>query len=266
MTTPQNNDMPEIIAEAMRQPASEICLSILSYRDAHKAKALAHLPVHVKVFEDTFESLVNAIHGLNFASKMTWKQHNTLQVVFLSKVPKTLFSAFDQLIQGDYFEALATCRIAYETLLRICFIEIFPEHRFSTIKPEKGSPDFKPTNFLRDTLKVVAKDPFYEFLSLPVHSHKYSVVMDMAKGQEGFLLDLGFEYNEKDFQLSFNNLIVITYLTVRLFQGLFNSFLAGSNFEFKKSDAIEHLVKDLPGRFNTMPALIEEIIKKLGKG
>lgn len=61
--------MPEVIAEAMAQPASEVCLDIISYRDAHKAKGLVHLPVHVKVFEDTFEILVNAIHRLNFERK-----------------------------------------------------------------------------------------------------------------------------------------------------------------------------------------------------
>lgn len=101
-------------------------------------------------------------------------------------------------MHGDYFEALATCRIVYETLLRVCFIETFPAHQYSTIKAEKGSPDFKPTNFLRDALKVIDKDPFYEFLSLPVHSQKYSVLKDIVKGQQdgGLLLDLGFEYNE----------------------------------------------------------------------
>ena len=199
MTTAKKDDMPEVIAEVMRHPPSEVYLSIITARDVHKAKALAHLPVHVKIFEDTFELLVNAIHGLNFAKKENWEQHNTLQVVFLSKVPKTLFSAFQQIMHGDYFEALSTYRIVYKTFLRVCFIEKFPAHQSSTIKAAKGSPDFKPTNFLRDTLKVIDEDPFYEFLSPPVHSNKYLVLEDMFKSQQngGLLLDLGFEYNEK---------------------------------------------------------------------
>ena len=268
MMTYQNNDIPEVIAKAMSQPPSGVCLSIISYRNTHKVKALAYLPVYVKVYEDTFESLVNAIHGLNFVRKENWKQHNTLQAVFLSKVPKTLFSAFDQLINGDYFEALATCRIAYEILLRVCFIEVLPEHQVSTIKSEKGTLDFKPTNFLRDTLKIADKDPFYEFLSLPVHGHKYSVLKDIANGQQdnGLLLYLGFGYDEKDLQLAFNNLVVITYLAVRLFQGLFNSFLEGTEYFLKGEEPLETLIKDLPNTFNTMPVLINQILEKLKEG
>jgi hypothetical protein len=266
MTTSSNNEMPEAIAEAMGQPPSEVCLNIIAFRNAHQIKALEHLPVYVKVFEDTFESLAKAIDGLNLVEKANWKEHNTLQVVFLSKVPKTLFSAFQQIMNGDYYEALATCRIAYETLLRVCFIELSPAHQFTTIKAVKGSPDFKPTNFLRDNLKVVDKDPFYESLSLPVHSHKYSVLKDMVKGQQngGLLFDLGFGYNEKDLQYSFNYLMAITYLAVRLFQGLFNSFLDGSNFELKKTDAIETLITDMPHDFNTLPTLIGKILLKFG--
>ena len=268
MTTAKKDDMPEVIAEVMRHPPSEVCLNIITARDVHKAKALAHLPVHVKIFEDTFELLVNAIHGLNFAKKENWKQHNTLQVVFLSKVLKTLFSAFQQIMHGDCFEALAICRIAYETLLRVCFIEVSPDHQFSTIKAEKGCPKFTPTNFLRDTLKVIDEDPFYEFLSLPVHSHKYSVLKDMVKSQQngGLLLDLGFEYNEKYLQVSFNNLIVITYLAGRLFQGLFNSHLAETRSELKKMNAIEILVREMPNEFNTIPSLIEKILENLRRG
>lgn len=175
--------------------------------------------------------------------------------------------ASEQILNGDYYEALATCRIAYETLLRVCFIENSPTHQFSTIKAAKGCSIFQPTNFLRDILKVVKKDPFYEFLSLSVHSHKFSVLKDMVKGQQngGLLLDLGFQYNEKDLQYSFNNLIAITYLSVRLFQGLFNSFLAGSNFELKKSRAIETLINDMPHSYNELPKLIGAILRKLGK-
>lgn len=265
--TSSNNELPEAIAAAMSQPPSEVCLNIIAFRNAHQTKALEHLPVYVKVFEDTFESLAKAIDGLNLVRKENWKEHNTLQVVFLSKVPKTLFSAFQQTMSGDYYEALATCRIAYETLLRVCFIELSPAHQFSTIKAAKGTPDFKPTNFLRDELKVVDKDPFYESLSLPVHSHKYSVLKDMVKGQQnGVLLDLGFSYDEKDLQYSFNYIVAITYLAVRLFQGLFNSFLDGSQFAFKKTDAIETLITDMPNDFNTLPMLMWKILKKLGKG
>ena len=48
--------MPGAIAEAMNQPPSEVCRNIIAFQNAHEGKALEHLPVYVKVFEDTFES------------------------------------------------------------------------------------------------------------------------------------------------------------------------------------------------------------------
>lgn len=265
MTAANNNNMPEVIAKAMDRNHSELCLDIINYREFHKAKSLTHLPVHVKLFEDAFEILAQAIQGLNFVEKQNWREHNTLQVAFFAKIPKTLFSAFQQIMNGDYYEGLATCRIAYETLLRVCFIERYPENQYSTIIPREGKICFQPTNFLKDILKVVDQDPFYEFLSLSVHSHKFTVMKTLVQGQNqgGLLVDLGFEYDEKDLQLAFNNLIVITYLAVRLFKSLFNPFLAGSKYFLEGEQPIETLIKDLANCFNTIPILIDKILEKL---
>lgn len=267
MTDASNKDMPEVILKAMERHHSELCLDIINYRDYHKAKALIHLPVHIKLFEDTFELLAKAIQGLDFVEKQNWKDHNTLQVVFFASIPKTLFSSFQQIMSGDYFEGLATCRIAYETLLRICFIEVFPENQYSTIISEKGKVSFQPTNFFKDILKVIDKDPFYEFLSHPVHSNKFKVLKTLVQGQKQrrLLIDLGFEYEEKDLQLAFNSLIVITYFTVRLFQDLFNTFLSGQKYLLEGEEPLATLIKDAPNNFSTIPILIEKILDKLKK-
>jgi hypothetical protein len=267
MTDTNSKDMPEVIVKAMERHHSELCLDIINYRDCHKTKALSHLPVYIKLFEDTFELLAKAIQGLDFVEKQNWKKHNTLQVVFFESIPKTLFSAFQQIMSGDYFEGLATCRIVYETLLRICFIEVFPENQYSTIISEKGKVSFQPTNFLKDTLKVIDKDPFYEFLSLPVHSHKFTVLKTLVQGQKqgGLLIDLGFEYEEKDLQLAFNNLIVITYFAVRLFQDLFNTFFSGLKYLLEGEEPLATLIKDAPNSYSTIPILIERILDKLHK-
>lgn len=267
MTYASNKDMPEVIVKAMEMHHSELCLDIINYRDYHKDKALIHLPVHIKLFEDTFELLAKAIQGLNFVEKQNWEDHNTLQVVFFASIPKTLFSAFQQIMSGDYFEGLATCRIVYETLLRICFIEVFPANQYSTIILEKGKVNFQPTNFFKDILKVIDKDPFYEFLSAPVHSNKFTVLKNLVQSQKqgGLLIDLSFEYEEKDLQLAFNSLIVITYFAVRLFQGLFNSFLSGQKYLLEGEEPLATLIKDAPNSFSTIPILIEKILDKLHK-
>lgn len=265
MTDDSNKDMPEVIVKAMERCASELCLDIIRYRDDHKIKALSYLPFYsIKLFEDTFESLAKAIHGLNFVEKKNWKEHNKFQVAFFASIPKTLFSAFQQIMSGDYFEGLATCRIAYETLLRVCFIEVYPEKKYSTISRQKNEERFSPTNFLKDKLKVVDKDPFYEFLSFSVHS-QFTVLKTLAEGQEqgGLLINLGFEYEEKYLQVSFNNLTVITYFAVRLFQGLFNTFLTGHKYLLLGEKPLATCIKDLPNKLNNIPILIEQILVKL---
>lgn len=259
--------MPPAVSEAMQKPPSDLCMRIIRYREQHKLKVLNDLIVYVKLFEDSLELLSTSIDSLNFVDKAGWKSHQGFELAFLSTLPKTLYSAFDQIMSGDYSEGMATSRIAYETLLRICFLEAYPDCHDATILSKKGETNFQAANFLKDNLKVIDKDPFYEFLSYPVHSHKFNVVKAIVEGhkQGGMPISQGFEYVEKELHLSFNYLIGITYIAVRTMAHLFNVHLMKTGHDIKEHTALDNLIQDMPNKFKSLPQLMDKIFMELAK-
>lgn len=253
-----------IISEALNKPYSRFCLDIITLQNEYQGKTLEGMHGYVKLFEDNLEQLSSAILGLNHVPKNDWKPHNSLQVLLISKTPKTLFSAFQQVLRGDYHEGLATCRIAYETLLAVCFIAKYPESQWSIIKAQKGERAFKPANFLKDNLKVVDEDPFYEFLSYPMHCQKLSIISDLKVGMEkGLILDLGYGYDDKELSMAFNNLITVLYFSSRLFQRIFNDFLLNTSYYLNDLKALEIFIKGMPNHFSEFPALVDKIVGAL---
>ena len=219
---------------------------------------------YVKLFEDNLESLSSAIISLNHVPKNTWEQYNSLQAVFVSKIPKTLFSAFQQILKGDYNESLGTCRIGYEILLAICFIAKYPESQWSTVEAQKGNRAFKPSTFLIDDLKVVKEDPYYKFLSWHIHCQKRSVMSDIKTGMEGRLvLNLGYGYDNKELSIAFNNLLTILYFAINIFQHAFNDFLLNTDFSMKEPKALEVFIKKMPNKLSEIPELVNNIIRAL---
>ena len=259
--------MPPSISEALERPPSDFCLWIIDYRRKHKLKVTKELFVYVKLFEDTLELLSQSITAMNYIEKEDWKTHLGFELVFLSTLPKTLFSAFDQILSGDYSEGMATCRIAYETILRICFLEVYPECHDSTIVRMKGKTIFQATNFLKDNLKVIDKDPLYEFLSFPVHSNTYNVLKTIVEGHKkgGVPITLGFEYSQEDLNLSFNHLMGIMYIAIRILSGLFNVHLVKIGHEIQEQKAYNDLMNDMPGRFKALPDLVDRILMEIEK-
>ncbi|MDO8446387.1 MAG: hypothetical protein Q7T53_09865 [Deltaproteobacteria bacterium] len=253
-----------IISEALNKPYSRFCLDIITLQNEHQEKTLKGMYVYVKLFEDNLEQLSSAILGLNHVPKKDWKPHNALQAVLISKTPKTLFSAFQQVLHGDHHEGLATCRIAYETLLAVCFIAKYPESQWSIIKAQKGERAFNPSNFLKDNLKVVDEDPFYGFLSYPIHCQKLSVMSDLKVGMErGLILDLGYRYDDKELSIALNNLIAVLYFSSRLFQRIFNDFLHNTRYYLNDLKALEISIKGMPNQFSEFPVLVDKIVSAL---
>lgn len=253
----------KIIYKAFNKPYSKFCLDVIDLQNNHQIKTLQEMGGYVKLFEDNFESLSSAIIGLNDVSKNAWKKHNSLQAIFMSKIPKTLFSAFQQILKGDYHESLGTCRIGYEILLAICFIAKYPESQWSTVEAQKGDRAFKPSNFLRDDLKVVKEDPYYKFLSWHIHCQKRSMMSDIKAGMERRLeLNLGYGYDNKELSIAFNNLLTILYFAIKIFQHVFNDFLL-IDHSMKEPKALEVFIKDMPNKFSNIPDLVNDIIREL---
>ena len=242
-------------------------MRIIDHRKQHKLRVLKDLNIYVKLFEDSLELLWKSIEALKYVDIQGWEAHQVFKLAFVSTLPKTLFSAFEQIMSGDYSEGMATCRIAYETLLRICFLEAYPDCHEATIAPIKGKTSFKATNFLRDDLNVIDEDPFYEFLSFPVHSHKFNVLRIIVEShqKDGASISQGFEYVEKDLHIAFNHLMGITYIAVRILSGLFNVHLVTIGYEIKEQKALRDLMLDMPGSFKALPELVDRILLQLEK-
>lgn len=249
-----------ILNDAMKKPPSRFCFDLIEYQKGHAELVVTKYVPYVKLFEDNTESLFRYIHHLNYSEKEGWQQSQTIQILFFKRVPKTLFSAFQQILNGDYYESLATCRIAYESLLRILFIEKYPTDWSSTLLPEKGKRKFKASKFIVEDLKVADEDRTYTFLSFPIHSHKQSVLADIKKGnqEKGLLLDPGYEFSEREMSIAFNNLLAILYMASRLFSAFFGKYIKASESEYPR--ALETYLKAMPNRFSEYPAFIDRIL------
>jgi hypothetical protein len=259
--------VPAVIEAAMGRPPEPFWFTIVPQRVEHRMWALARLPMHAKLFEHVAAETARAILGLNRLQKKTWLYHEVVQALFLSRIPKTVFSGFQQTIDGDYAEALATCRIAYETVLRVIFIAKHPVDVQAALCDAKGKRAFRAANVLTQDLKVTSEDPLYESLSFPIHSMKLHVVQDIIKaskaGSVGF--DLGFAKDEKQLYRSFNIIITVTYFAARIVNALFGTDLATVSISGPDTAAMEKLISDWPGKsLSEFPRLVDKIIEEIG--
>lgn len=251
------------IDDAMDKPPSVFCLKLIQYQKKHAELIVTKHAPYVKFFEDNVEILFQDLNMLNFSKKEGWQQQQTVQALFFIRVPRTLFSAFQQIMNGDYYESLATCRIAYEALLRILFIQKYPADWSSTLHLEKGKRKFKASRFIVDDLKIADEDRTYIFLSLPTHSQKQSVLSTIRKGTqgEGILLDPGYEFSEKEMSATFNTLLKILYLALRVFAdflGKYNEKKGNTGYP----SALEVFLKNIPNRISDYPAFVDLLLEK----
>lgn len=252
----------EILDAAMAMAPSEFCLKLIQYQKEHAELMVAKYSPYIKFFEDNLETLYRGLQGLNFSRKEGWQEYQTVQGLFLARVPRTLFSAFQQVMNGDYYESLATSRIAYESLLRILFIQIYPSEWSSTLLQEKGKRQFKASKFIVDDIKIADEDRTYAFLSFPVHSHKQDILRDIRKGLQGqgILLAIGYEFSERDMTIAFNNLLAVLYFTLRIFEELLGKFIKEAQYTVEYPVALEAFLKDMPNRFAEHPDFVDRVL------
>lgn len=258
------NDNKKTLDDAMDRPASAFCLKLIQYQKNHAEHMVTQYARYVKFFEDNVEILFQSLNMLNFSKKEGWQQQQTVQALFFIRVPRTLFSAFQQIMNGEYAESLSTCRIAYETLLRILFIQKYPADCSSTLHLEKGKRQFKASRFIVDDLKVADEDRIYAFLSFPIHSHKQSVFRAIRKGAqgEGILLDPEYEFSEREMSVAFNNLLKMLYLALRIFADFFGKYIEREENTIYPT-ALEALLKTMPNNISEYPAFVDVLLEKV---
>src|SRR3990172_12754673 len=233
----KDEEKTKLLNQALNKSASAFMLQIKAFENEHTQKSLDKFFGYIKLFEDNVELLAKSIDRLNYIPKEGWERWDLdkqTQSVLISRTPKTLTSAHNLIITGYYDEGLAVCRMAYENLLAICFLQKNPQNADSVIaygfkkqfKKQLKLPsekEFKPSNVLTQELKIAEEDEMYSFLSMPIHGNKFAVWNDIMNAQKGcgFTFNLGFSYDEEDLSIAFNHLIALLYLSLCLFKGIF---------------------------------------------
>lgn len=256
-------DSQKIFDNAMAKAPSEFCTSLIKYQKSHAELMVTKYSRYVKLVEDSLDSLFRGLQGLNFSRKEGNQGHHTVQALFLGCVTRTFFSAFQQTMNGDYYECLATCRIAYESILRILFIQKYPSEWSSTLVQEKGHRQFKASKFIVEDLKIADEDRTYAFLSFPIHSHKQFVMGDIRSGLQGqgITIDLRYEFSERDMTIAFNNLLSLLYFALRVFCELFSKWIEEEKYSVEYPLPLEIVLKDMPNRFSGYPGFVDMVMR-----
>jgi hypothetical protein len=255
-------DAKKILDMAMEKPFSEFCFNIIQFQNSHTELMVTSYLPYVKLFEDHLESLCKNIQELNL-SKGELEESHAVQALFLVRVPRTLFSAFQQAMKGDYYESMATCRIAYESMLRILFIQKYPSDWASTLLHQKGMRQFKASKFISEDLKIAEEDKTYNYLSFPIHSQKQFVLGEVASAitQGGITLSFGYEFNEREMAIAFNYLLALLYFAFRLFLKLFGRLMDKEELSAEYPIALETYLKEMPNRFSGYSEFIDKALE-----
>ena len=276
----EDEEKAKLINQALNRSASAFMFQIKAFENEHTQKTLnTGIVGYIKLFEDNVELLAKSIDRLNYVSKDGWEiwdLDKQIQSVLISRTPKTLTSAHNLIITGYYDEGLAVCRMAYENLLAICFLQKNPQNADSVItygfkkqfKKQLKLPsekEFKPSNVLTQELKIAEEDEMYSFLSMPIHGNKFAVWNDIMNAQKGcgFTFNLGFSYDEEDLSLAFNHLMAILYLSLCLFKCIFGKYLKDTQLlDDKAIEALKIFIGDFPDNhfFAKYPEVVDKIL------
>ena len=277
----EDEEKAKLINQALNKSASVFMSQIKAFENEYTQETLNKFIGYIKFFEDNVELLAKSIDRLNYIPKDGWEPWDIdkqAKSVLISRTPKTLTSAFNQIIAGYYDEGLAVCRVAYENLLAICFLQKNPQNADSVLgygfkkqirKQLPSIKQFKPSNVLTQELKIADEDEMYSFLSMPIHGNKFTVLKDIVNAQKsGFTFNLGFSYDEERLSMSFNHLIAILYLSLCLFKGIFGKYFKDSEMPYddKAIEALKIFIGGFPDNHYYLarfPGIVDKILTAL---
>lgn len=272
----EDEEKAKLINQALDKPVSAFMRQIKVFENEHTQKTLNKFIGYIKLFEDDVELLAKSIDRINYIPKEGWERWDLdkqTQSVLISRTPKTLISAFNLIMVGYYDEGLAVCRMAYENLLAICFLQKNPQNADSVLgygfkkqirKQLPSTKQFKPANVLTQELKIAEEDKMYSSLSMPIHGNKFAVLKHIVNAQKsGFTFNLGFSYDEKYLSMAFNHLIAILYLSLCLFKCIFGKYLKDTQvLDDKAIEALKIFIGDFPDNhfFAKYPGVVDKIL------
>ncbi len=201
---------------------SSTALEIRDFESRHQLLISNNYGRFIDQFNSIFSLISDCTFAINYVDKSTWPAHRGLQFLLHTHNLKTLFSAFDRLTKGFYEDGLSLSRTVYEALIKIIFLNCFPQSSSALFQNVKNVPNFKLDNFLKDNLKLDWHDHF--LLSMMSHSNNYSVLkgwveLNRKKQTEPICLELTFE--KRLFEIGINYIYFLLILYLKILEFLF---------------------------------------------
>ena len=220
-------ELEKLIGEMYKhaEAPSQVVLDIKYFEDSHTRLMLKKFNRYISHFEHSFDLLVNLILLINYLDKKSWPKHRILQFLLLKNNLNPLYSAFDRLVKGFYFDATILLRTTYEAFIKILFISYFPNDPYVALasKTPKGQLQFNLTNFLKDHLRV-DWNFIYNVSSSFSHSYNFQTLNEAVQihkqGQKGIIC-FELKYDEKAMSIPVNFNLFLLWCLIKISMLLF---------------------------------------------
>lgn len=252
---------------------SRVVLDIKNFEDFHTRLMLREFGRYIGHFKHGFDLLVNVVILINYLDKKSWPKHRTLQFLLLKNNLNPLYSAFDRLVKGFYFDATILLRTTYEAFIKILFISYFPNDPYVALvsKTPRGQLQFNLTNFLKDHLKV-DWGFIYNISSSFSHSYNFQTLSEAAQihkqGQKGVIC-FELKYDEKAMSIPLNFSLFLLWCLIKTSMLLFvnpKDKKVKPDFYTKLTTtekAFGAMIKTMPNKWATTFDDVERILKEV---
>lgn len=204
--------------------------AINDYQKNHKIEFNNKYYGFTIIWEKSIWLLGHILDLLNFIDKSNWKPYYSTQCVLICNTIPFIYSVFENILNWHYHLASVSNRTAFETLVRIYFINFYPEN-FGWIFWKEylkivfketwvKYPEFKLKTFLEEKLewRLVS---IYHILSTEAHSNLTTVLNDL-KHINDWKYKIGVNMKwDLDFTYNMNVLIMIIYALFRYIDDIF---------------------------------------------
>lgn len=179
------------------------------------------------IIETSIEILNSTLEILKHSNRKNWKWYYWTQYLLILNTIPFLYWSYKNIIDWFYIQSSINLRWAFESLLRLYFINFNPTD-FNLIfgneakkqlkekwKVVKNYPEFKIKDFIEKDLKTLKWLEIYHILSNESHSNIISVINDMAKIEKwdyDFFADMKGKINV---EFNINLLLMVIYAFFR---------------------------------------------------
>ena len=258
----------EEIRKVLNYPPSEMVEKMIKFKEFHKHKCLEDYGRYVKLFEEAFEILVEAVEALNYELKAQWAQHRGVQYVFFPGTLETLFRGFDDWSEGFYEEATILNRSVFESIFKIIFISLYPSDYEAIFAKKRlsGGRQFNLTDIIKKDLDI-DWESFWHLSSTIAHGKTHRVLFFLCVLSRGDKrpVSLGLRYDKIRLTMPMNETVVLTWCLIRLLLFLFPEVLTSPKITDEGKSRLNNIEKSLRESLQNMPNKFKNVVADFGK-